>query len=86
MTDQMIPLPLHLIERIRAEMRLGPGCWAEFDKWVEAAQTSKADVLPCDVKLPPSTVFAKGTKVSTLLLGIEQRKSHPAHARVFTQS
>lgn len=85
MTDQMIPLPLHLIERIRAEMRLGPGCWAEFDKCVEDALTSTADVLPCDVKLPPGTVFAKGSKVSILLLGIEQRKGYPAHARVFTQ-
>lgn len=33
-----------------------------------------AAVLPCDVLLAPATVFRKGVKLSTLLLGMDQRR------------
>lgn len=36
-----------------------------------------AEVLPCDVRLPPYTTIRKGCKLSTLLTGIRARQGRP---------
>ncbi|WP_238738855.1 hypothetical protein [Pseudomonas putida] len=74
-------LPMWVIDRIKEEMRLGPGTWQAITDAVEQAEVPQA--LPCEVKLPPGTVFDQGSPLSTLLMAIAQRASQPAHAQVF---
>ena len=81
--ERLITLPMWIIEAIRAEVRLEIHVWSEMEKRVEESLTRDDQTLPCDVKLPPCTVFSKGTKVSTLMLGIQQRLSFPAQSREF---
>lgn len=84
MTDQtMVQLPMWVIEQIRSNINLTIGTWAEFEACVARSVAYHDQVLPCDVKLPPGTLFCKGTKVSTLMLGIQQREEFPAQARTF---
>ncbi|MEF9671912.1 hypothetical protein QNM99_03655 [Pseudomonas sp. PCH446] len=75
-----------IIEAERAEVRLEAHVWSEMGRHVEESLARGEQTLPCDVKLPPAMVFCKGTKVSTLMLGIQQRLKFPAHARVFEKS
>lgn len=81
--DRLVTLPMWIIEAIRAEVRLELQVWSEMEKRVEESLTRDDLTLPCDVKLPPATLFHKGTKVSTLMLGIQQRLDFPAHSREF---
>ncbi|UVM48543.1 hypothetical protein LOY38_19430 [Pseudomonas sp. B21-015] len=83
--ERLVTLPLWIIEAVRAEVRLEVHVWTEMEKRVEESLARDDQVLPCDVKLPPCTLFCKGTKVSTLMLGIQQRASYPAHAREFVK-
>ena len=81
----MVSLPMWVIDQIRAEIRLTPGTWKEFDECVKQSIERNDQVLSCDVKLPPGTVISKGVKVSTLLLAIQQRTDFPVHARTFAK-
>jgi hypothetical protein len=70
---------------VRAEVRLEVQVWAEMARPVEESLAHDDQTLPCDVKLPPGTRFSKGTKLSTLMLGIQQRLDFPVHAREFAK-
>ncbi|MNP86106.1 hypothetical protein D3C76_1861490 [compost metagenome] len=59
--------------------------WSEMERRVEESLARDDQALPCDVKLPPGTLFCKGTKLSTLMLGIQQRLDFPAHSREFAK-
>lgn len=83
--ERLVTLPMWIIEAVRAEVRLEVHVWAEMEKRVEESLTRDDQTLPCDVKLPPGTLFSKGTKVSTLMLGIQQRLDFPAHSREFVK-
>ncbi|CAI8736479.1 HU-CCDC81_bac_1 domain-containing protein [Pseudomonas sp. IT-P44] len=84
--ERLVTLPMWIIEAVRAEVRLEIHVWSEMARHVEESLALGDQVLPCDVKLPPATVFLKGTKVSTLMLGIQQRLSFPSHSREFEKS
>ncbi|KAB0489733.1 hypothetical protein [Pseudomonas vancouverensis] len=84
--ERLVTLPMWIIEAVRAEVRLESHVWSDMARHVEASLAQGEQVLPCDVKLPPATVFCKGTKVSTLMLGIQQRLKFPAHAREFEKT
>lgn len=77
----MVLVPMHLIERIQEELRLTCGTWAELDRCVQEAQS--AELLPCDVRLPPATTFLAGTKISTMLMGVRMRAGRPPIDRLF---
>lgn len=81
--ERLVTIPMWIIEAVRAEVRLEIHVWSEMAKHVDESLARGDQVLPCDVKLPPATVFCKGTKVSTLMLGIQQRLNFAAHAREF---
>ena len=81
--ERLVTVPMWIIEAVRVEVRLELHVWSEMARHVEESLARGEQVLPCDVKLPPATVFLKGTKVSTLMLGIQQRLDFPAHARAF---
>ncbi len=74
-------LPMWVIDRIKEEMRLGPATWQAITDAVEQAEVPQA--LPCEVKLPPGTVFDQGSPLSTLLMAITQRASQPTRVQVF---
>ncbi|MNJ10038.1 hypothetical protein D3C77_41900 [compost metagenome] len=76
-------LPMWVIDRIKEQMSLGPAAWRAITDAVDQAEVPQ--VLPCEVKLPPSTVIAKGVPLSTLMLAIAQRKGYPVHARSFSE-
>ncbi|MGX1186727.1 hypothetical protein AB7M29_004406 [Pseudomonas sp. F-14 TE3623] len=82
--ERLVTLPMWIIEAVRAEVRLEVQVWTEMNQCVDASLARDIQVLPCDVKLPPGTLFSKGTKVRTLMMAIEQRKDYPVHAREFT--
>lgn len=84
--ERPVTLPMWIIEAVRAEVRLEIHVWSEMARHVEESLARGDQVLPCDVKLPPATVFLKGTKVSTLMLGLQQRKNLCAHFRQFEKS
>ena len=84
--ERLVTLPMWIIEAVRAEVRLEVHVWSEMGRHVEESLAHSDQALPCDVKLPPATVFLKGTKVSTLMLGIQQRLKFPAHAREFEKT
>jgi hypothetical protein len=84
--DRLVTIPMWIIEAVRAEVRLEIHVWSEMARHVEESLARGEQVLPCDVKLPPATVFLKGTKVSTLMLGLQQRKNLCAHFRQFEKS
>jgi hypothetical protein len=77
---EMVPvqLPMWVIEQIRTDMKLTSGTWSVIEECVERSVAQADQVLPCDVKLPPGTVFAKGSKLSTLLLAMKQRENGSA--------
>ena len=79
--ELMVLIPMHLIERIRAEVRLQCGDWDELNRCIEAASDPK--VLACDVRLPPATTFLAGTKVSTMLMSVQMRAGRPDRDRKF---
>ena len=81
--ERLVTLPMWIIEAVRAEVRLEIHVWSEMARLVEESLALDEQVLPCDVKLPPATVFLKGTKVSTLMLGIQQRHHLCAQFRKF---
>lgn len=81
--ERLVTLPMWIIEAVPAVVRLEIHVWSEMARHVEESLVRGDQVLPCDVKLPPATVFSKGTKVSTLMLGIQQRLKFAAHAREF---
>jgi len=81
--ERMVTLPMWIIEAVRAEVRLEIHVWSEMARHVDESLALGDQALPCDVKLPPATVFLKGTKVSTLMLGIQQRLTFPPHSREF---
>lgn len=81
--ERLITLPMWIIEAVRAEVRLEVHVWSEMVRHVEESLARGEQALPCDVKLPPATLFCKGTKVSTLMLGIQQRLNFPPHSREF---
>lgn len=81
--ERLVTLPMWIIEAVRAEVRLELHVWSEMARHVEESLASGEQALPCDVKLPPASLFRKGTKASTLMLGIQQRLTFPAHAREF---
>lgn len=68
-------LPMWVIEQIRADSKLTSGTWAVIEECIERSVAFADQVLPCDVKLPPGTVFAKGSKLSGLLLAMNQREN-----------
>ena len=76
--ERLVTLPMWIIEAVRTDIRLEVHVWSEMQKRVEQS-------LACDVKLPPGTLFSKGTKLSTLMLGIQQRLDFPPHAREFAK-
>lgn len=82
-TEKLAILPTWVIDRIKEQMTLGPAAWQVITDAVDQAEVPQ--VLPCEVKLPPSTVIGKGVPVSTLMLAIAQRKGYPVHARAFTE-
>ncbi|MHC8299565.1 hypothetical protein [Pseudomonas sp. ZS1P83] len=84
--ERLVTLPMWIVEVVRAELRLEIHVWSEMGRYVEESLAHGEQALPCDVKLPPATVFCKGTKVSTLMLGIQQRLTFPAHAREFEKT
>lgn len=84
--ERLVTLPMWIIEAVRAEVRLEIHVWSEMARRVDESLVLGEQVLPCDVKLPPATVFLKGTKVSTLMLGLQQRKHLCAHFRQFEKS
>lgn len=78
MTDNKAPtpfkfaiVPVWVLERIKAAVRLECGTWAPINKAIADAETP--DVLPCDVKVAPATVFQKGTPLATLLMAMARR-------------
>lgn len=73
-----IQLPMWVIEQIRADSKLTSGTWAVIEECIERSVAFTDQVLPCDVKLPPGTVFAKGSKLSGLLLAMNQRENGSA--------
>lgn len=81
--ERLVTLPMWIIEAVRAEVRLEWHVWVAMKKCTEESLAFGEQALPCDVKLPPATVFLKGTKVSTLMLGIKQRLKLPEHSRKF---
>lgn len=81
--QKLAVLPMWVIDRIKEEMRLSPAVWQTITAAVEQAEVPQK--LPCEVKLPPSTVIGKGVPVSTLMLAIAQRKRYPVHARAFVE-
>lgn len=81
--ERLATVPMWIIEAVRAEARLKIHAWSEMARHVEESITRDEQVLPCDVELPPATVFPQGTKVSTLMLGIQQRLDLPANAHAF---
>lgn len=81
--ERLVTLPMWIIEAVRTEVRLEIHVWSEMARRVDESLALGEQVLPCDVKLPPATVFLKGTKVSTLMLGIQQRLTFPTHSRKF---
>lgn len=83
--ERMVTVPMWIIEAVRAEVRLELHVWTEMEKWVEESLSRDDQTLPCDVKLPPGTLFSKGTKLRTLMLGIQQRQDFPAHSREFAK-
>ncbi|WP_027921544.1 hypothetical protein [Pseudomonas sp. URMO17WK12:I12] len=84
--ERLITLPMWIIEAVRAEVRLEIHVWSEMARHVEESLARDDQTLPCDVKLPPGTIFSKGSKVSTLMLGIRQRLDFPPRAREFEKS
>lgn len=84
--ERLVTLPMWIIEAVRAEVRLEIHVWSEMARHVEESIARDEQALPCDVKLPPATVFLKGSKVSTLMLGIQQRLTFPARAREFEKT
>ena len=81
--ERLVTLPMWIIDAVRAEVRLEVHVWSEMGRHVEESLAGGEQALPCDVKLPPATVFLKGTKVSTLMLGIQQRQHLCAQFRKF---
>lgn len=81
--ERLVTIPMWIIEAVRAEVRLEIYVWAEMARYVDRALAQGEQALSCDVKLPPATVFLKGTKVSTLMLGIQQRQHLCALFREF---
>ena len=81
--ERLVTLPMWIIEAVRAEVRLEVHVWSEMEKRVEESLARGERALPCDVKLPPATLFCKGTKLSTLMLGMQQRLNFPVHSREF---
>lgn len=79
-----VQLPMWVIDQIRAELRLTPGTWTEFEACVERSVAWTDQILPCDVKLPPGTVITKGTKLYNLLLALDQRKTGSPLNTTFT--
>ncbi|MBC3948306.1 hypothetical protein [Pseudomonas folii] len=73
-----VQLPMWVIDQIRADLRLTSGTWAVIEECVERPVAFADQVLPCDVRLPPGTVFAKGSKLSGLLLAMNQRENGSA--------
>ena len=54
---------------------------------IERLQSIIDAPLPCEVKLPPATIFGMGVPLSTVLLGIEQRRKWPPSTqRQFSRS
>lgn len=84
--ERLVTLPMWIIEAVRAEVRLEVHVWSEMARHVEQSLARGEQVLPCDVKLPPATVLLRGSKVSTLMLCIQQRLDFPAHASEFEKS
>ncbi|WDY60354.1 hypothetical protein [Pseudomonas sp. PSKL.D1] len=82
-TEKLAILPMWVIDRIKAEMSLGPAAWAEINKAVEAAEVPQ--VTPCAVKLPPATTFGAGVSVASLLMAIKQRAGFKPEFLEFTQ-
>ncbi|MNF93745.1 hypothetical protein D3C84_764310 [compost metagenome] len=83
--ERLVTLPMWIIEAVRTEIRLEVHVWSEMQKRVEPSLALDDQALPCDVKLPPGTLFSKGTKLSTLMLGIQQRLDFPPHAHEFAK-
>ncbi|WP_213881249.1 hypothetical protein [Pseudomonas sp. dw_358] len=81
--DLMVPVPMAVIKRIQNELRLPCGIWDSLAKCVE--QASNSAVLACDVRLPPATTFPAGTKVSTMLMGVQMRAGRPDRERKFKE-
>lgn len=81
--ERLVIIPMWIIETVRAEVRLEIYVWSEMARLVDESLARGEQVLPCDVKLPPASLFRKGTKVSTLMLGIQQRLAFPAHSHEF---
>lgn len=84
--ERLVTIPMWIIEAVRAEVRLEIHVWSEMARHVDESLALGEQVLSCDVKLPPATVFLKGTKVSTLMLGIQQRQHLCAQYRAFERS
>jgi len=84
--ERLVTIPMWIIEAVRAEVRLEIHVWSEMARHVDESLALGEQVLSCDVKLPPATVFLKGTKVSTLMLGIQQRQHLCTQYREFERS
>lgn len=41
---------------------------------IDALESGREAVIPCDVKLPPSTIISAGCKLSTLIEAMEHRR------------
>ncbi len=79
----VVQLPMWVIERIRAELRLTPGTWSVIDECVKHSVAFADQVLPCDVSLPPGMIIRKGAKLYDLLSAIDQRESCPKRFQAF---